>query len=424
MAALKPRPPFQVLIMSEESRARAVKGSRPGTRSSSSSPPACACSSTSRTASAHSTPRWTKLMLAAQALADEMERERARQRAYDKARALARAGYVTGGQVLRLRQRAGHRRARRTVARRAPHQRGARPRWCDASSSSRPIGYGQRAIAKMLNAEGAPAPRSQQGRPRAWVPSSVHEVLFRDALPRRARVEPDEEARPLGPAPRERSARGPVAARVRAAPAHRVGGAVAGGARQARDGAVVDELVPRPRVGVEVSAPRPGAVRVVQRRHVRPAPHPQLGSRSPSTPARATSPAARACAAISIWPRWTRSTTRCSSASVEILTPDFVDEVVASVRAEFEAEAAADPRTPLEAELASIDAQLERLTDAIAMGGQVRTLVRRLTTLEGRRTALLDALDTTPASRPQPRCRLARVRTSRRGACWPSDGRP
>ena len=31
----------------------------------------------------------------------------------------------------------------------------------------------------MLNAEGAPAPRSQQGRPRAWVPSSVHAVLFR-----------------------------------------------------------------------------------------------------------------------------------------------------------------------------------------------------------------------------------------------------
>ncbi len=32
----------------------------------------------------------------------------------------------------------------------------------------------------MLNAEGAPAPRSQQGRPRAWVASSVHAVLFRE----------------------------------------------------------------------------------------------------------------------------------------------------------------------------------------------------------------------------------------------------
>ena len=53
MTALKPRPSFQVLVMSEESRlgreqietAYALKS---------------ACSSTSRTASARSTPRWTK----------------------------------------------------------------------------------------------------------------------------------------------------------------------------------------------------------------------------------------------------------------------------------------------------------------------------------------------------------------------------
>ena len=38
-----------------------------------------------------------KAMLALQTMSDEMEREKARQRAHDKARALARAGYVTGG---------------------------------------------------------------------------------------------------------------------------------------------------------------------------------------------------------------------------------------------------------------------------------------------------------------------------------------
>ena len=32
-------------------------------------------------------------------------------------------------------------------------------------------GFGQIAIAKKLNDEGAPAPRSQQGRPRAWASS-------------------------------------------------------------------------------------------------------------------------------------------------------------------------------------------------------------------------------------------------------------
>ena len=40
-------------------------------------------------------------------------------------------------------------------------------------------GVGQSSIAKQLNAEGLPAPRSQQSRPRAWIQSSVHEALFR-----------------------------------------------------------------------------------------------------------------------------------------------------------------------------------------------------------------------------------------------------
>jgi hypothetical protein len=40
-------------------------------------------------------------------------------------------------------------------------------------------GRGLTTIAKTLNHEGAPAPRAQQGRPAAWAPSSVHEVLYR-----------------------------------------------------------------------------------------------------------------------------------------------------------------------------------------------------------------------------------------------------
>jgi hypothetical protein len=34
-------------------------------------------------------------------------------------------------------------------------------------------------IAKTLNDEAAPSPRAQQGRPHAWAPSSVREVLYR-----------------------------------------------------------------------------------------------------------------------------------------------------------------------------------------------------------------------------------------------------
>jgi site-specific DNA recombinase len=42
-------------------------------------------------------------------------------------------------------------------------------------------GQGVKAIAKALNALGAPSPRPQRGRPRSWAPSSVREVLHRDA---------------------------------------------------------------------------------------------------------------------------------------------------------------------------------------------------------------------------------------------------
>src|SRR5215204_3794877 len=40
-------------------------------------------------------------------------------------------------------------------------------------------GHGIKAIAKKLNAEGAPSPRAQQGRSQVWAPTSVREVLYR-----------------------------------------------------------------------------------------------------------------------------------------------------------------------------------------------------------------------------------------------------
>src|SRR4051794_9158419 len=98
MNALKPRPPFQVLIMSEESRlgreaietAYALKQLV--------------------TAGVHvwfylearertlDSPT-DKIMLSLTAFADELEREKARQRTYDAMLRKARAGHVTGGRV-------------------------------------------------------------------------------------------------------------------------------------------------------------------------------------------------------------------------------------------------------------------------------------------------------------------------------------
>ena len=44
-------------------------------------------------------------------------------------------------------------------------------------------GHGVKAIAKILNADGAPSPRAQRRRSQTWAPSSVREVLFRDSYP-------------------------------------------------------------------------------------------------------------------------------------------------------------------------------------------------------------------------------------------------
>ena len=47
-------------------------------------------------------------------------------------------------------------------------------------------GHGVKAIAKILNAEGAPSPRAQCGRSQTWAPSSVRAVLVPAALSRRS----------------------------------------------------------------------------------------------------------------------------------------------------------------------------------------------------------------------------------------------
>ena len=96
--ALKPRPPFQVLVMSEESRlgresievAYALKTlAQAGVRVF------LYLEDRERTLDSPT----EKLLMSVGAFADELERERARQRTYDAMEQKARAGYVTGGRV-------------------------------------------------------------------------------------------------------------------------------------------------------------------------------------------------------------------------------------------------------------------------------------------------------------------------------------
>ena len=177
MASLKPRPPFQVLIMSEESRlgreaietAYALKtiivaGVRVFFY----------LEDRERTLD---TPT-DKIMMSLTAFADEAERERARQRTYDALKRKAEAGHVTGGACFGYRNHevtcADGRRSH--VERRIDEPEAAIVRCIFEHYAS---GWGLSRIAKTLNAEGAASPRAQQGRPNGWAPSSVRAVIHR-----------------------------------------------------------------------------------------------------------------------------------------------------------------------------------------------------------------------------------------------------
>ena len=124
-----------------------------------------------------------KIMLSLTAYADEMEREKAQQRTYDAMRRKAVAGHVTGGRVF------GY----DNVPVQIPGPDGSlhrshverRINRVEAEVVQRVFelcsrGHGLTAIAKTLNGEHVACPRSQQGRPRGWAPSSLRAVLLRE----------------------------------------------------------------------------------------------------------------------------------------------------------------------------------------------------------------------------------------------------
>ena len=199
MNALKPRPPFQVLVMSEESRlgreaietAYALKQLvQAGVRVF------FYLEDRERTLDSPT----DKIMMSLTAFADELEREKARQRTYDAMQRKARAGHVTGGRVFGYDnvEVLGADGQRSHVERRINDAEAAVVRRIFELCAD---GAGLTRIAKTLNADGAPgaARRSRAGRRRGRR-RSVREVLLPPALSRRDRLEPDPEARLVGPA--------------------------------------------------------------------------------------------------------------------------------------------------------------------------------------------------------------------------------
>ncbi len=177
MNALKPRAPFQALIMSEESRlgreqievSYALKQIvQAGVRVF------FYLEDRERTLDSPT----DKIMLSLTTFADELEREKARQRTYDAMQRKARAGHVTGGQCF------GYRNLVVTGldGRRSHVRREIEPGEADVVRHIFRLcadGHGFKAIAKLLNEDHVPPPRAQQGRSQSWAPTSIREALFR-----------------------------------------------------------------------------------------------------------------------------------------------------------------------------------------------------------------------------------------------------
>src|SRR5262249_2795363 len=109
----------------------------------------------------------------------EMEREKTSQRVHDAMLRKARKGYATGGKGFGYDNVPvdGATGKRSHVELRINETEAAVVQQNFHMSATR---HGLKAIATKLNREGAPTPRPKCGRPSAWAPSSVREVLHRD----------------------------------------------------------------------------------------------------------------------------------------------------------------------------------------------------------------------------------------------------
>jgi site-specific DNA recombinase len=178
LVALVPRPPFDVLVMSEESRLgrEAIETgytlkqiTDAGVRVF------FYLEDRERTLDT----AMDKVMLSLTNFASEMEREKARQRTHDALLRKARAGHVAGGSLYGYRNVPVMQDDRRAHTARVPDP--------DEATVIRRIftmaaeGVGYQRIAHTLNAEGVPAPTPRRrGRPRGWAPSTIREMLLRE----------------------------------------------------------------------------------------------------------------------------------------------------------------------------------------------------------------------------------------------------
>ena len=418
MNALKPRPTFQILVMSEESRlgreaietAYALKQLvTAGVRVF------FYLENRERTLDSPT----DKIMLSLTAFADELEREKARQRTHDAMLRKARAGHVTGGRLFgydNVDVLAGDG-TRSHVERRINRDEATVVTRIFELSAA---GVGQNRIARTLNAERAPAPRSQRGRPRGWAPSSVHEVLFRDTYRGVITWNRTRKRNAWGQHHQTPRAAADVV-RVPAPALRIVSDELWQAAHQRIDRARVqyqrDTHGQRhPKRDRDSKYLLPGFGRCALCRgglHVRSRSHGRQRAFFYACTSHYTK-GPDVCAHVQQWPMDGLDREVLKAIAGDVLKPELAEEIVAAAREMFEASERSDDREDRRRELEAVQREQERLTDAIAAGADVPVLVARLRATELKRRALeaqLQGHDKTP-TRPSWTTIERRVRQS------------
>ena len=170
MAGLKPRPPFQALIVMEQSRLGRSLDEVPYALKRITDAGVAVWSYLTETEMKRESAA-DKFMIHAIAFVDDMAREQSRERTRDALARKAERGHVAGGVVYGY---VNRRRAEGHVVREIdPAQAAVVRRLFEMAAA----GKGILRIAKALNAEGVTTPRRNG---RGWAPSAIREMLHRD----------------------------------------------------------------------------------------------------------------------------------------------------------------------------------------------------------------------------------------------------
>ena len=425
MDSLNPRPRFQVLIMSEESRL-----GRESTRTMNALSEILRAGVRvffyleDRELQLGSFQDNTMAFLRAEFASEE--RRKAAQRTHDALLRKFMAGHVVGGRVF------GYDNVEvSTVVGRRSHV--VRRVSLDEAAVVRRIftlcaeGVGQVRIARMLNAEGARAPQPRKGGPRAWAPSSVREVLFREeyrgrAVWNRKRKRNDWGAVQRAPKPEaawysidrpdlrvvsdaEWDAAHGRLARARA----EYDEATHGLRKRTVDRESKYLLVGFSRCGIC------GGKLCVQSRSKG-----KRGRLGRTFYYRCTSnllSGASVCRHGQLWPMEAIDDAVLTSIAGHTLTADVVEEVIVTARSIYAGERLSDRVVQARKELDVLDRTIANLTDAIVAGGQLPSLVARLTDAEGRRAELSKMVDTVRVG-PAPAWREIERRIRQNLAAW------